>query len=97
VQQIDPNGIDKLLRKYELSQYSFRFKQLFLIILSEMQAIDRLTPISVSISTNEKGYIQWLEAITFNKRNGVMRLGKHFFTQHPLHITSLGALDLEDK
>ncbi len=97
VQQIDPNGIDKLLKKYELSHHSFRFKQLFLIILSEMQAIDRLTPISVSISTNDKGYIQWLEAITFNKRNGVMRLGKHFFKQHPLHITSLGARDLEGK
>jgi len=78
VQQIDPNGINKPLKKYELSQHSFRFKQLFLIILSEMQDIDRLTPISVSISTNDKGYIQWLEAVTFKKRNDVGLLGKTF-------------------
>jgi len=78
VQQIDPNGIDELLKKYELSLHSFRFKQLFLIILSVMQDIDRLTPISVSISTNEKGNIQWLEAVTFKKRNGVGLLGKTF-------------------
>lgn len=78
VQQIDPNGNNKLLKKYELSQHSFRFKQLFLIILSEMQDIDRLTPISVSISTNDKGYIQWLEAVTFKKRNDVGLLGKTF-------------------
>lgn len=92
VQQIDPNGIDKLLKNYELSSHSFRFKQLFLILLSEMHSIDRLSPLSMSISTNEKGYIQWLEAVTYKKRNGIMRLGKHFFTEQPLHISSLGTL-----
>ena len=97
MQQIDPNGIDALVKNYDLTSYSFRCKQLFLLLLSEMSVVNRLTVISVSVSTDERGYIQWLEAKTHKNRNGVMRLGKHYFKEYPLHISSLEMRGLEEK
>lgn len=90
VRHIDPNGIDKLLDNYELGSHSFRFKQLFLILLSEINGIDRITPFTIAISTDTKGYIQWVEAMTMKGQNGTMRLGKHYFSEHPIHISTLG-------
>ena len=86
---VNPSSIDQLLVNYDLNAYSLECKKLYISMMRDLQFFDRIYADTVIVETNSHGVIQKLTMKTYAKQKGIMELGREYFEQVHIRLTTL--------
>ena len=86
---VDPNSIDRLIKHYNLQSHSLQCKTLFLSMIGDLRSFDRIVCDSVVVETDSNGFINRFTMKPFGNRKGKMQLGKAYFQNVNIRISTL--------